>query len=196
MADKMVQVSNISPQLQVTYVDHHSSLVSLTRCFFVRRKATFGSSLHAVVYTHLHILRRSHQVLAHICTSRFSLLLGGIVSLQLNQQAGTCTIEYAESGHARAAIFLSGTPLGDRFVLLTPNVPAYTTNIHIAYTRHKWILLNLQSHGDSPMATHPHILHSRRPLTVSTYDPNAASLGASSSSADGAVDDASAIRSE
>eukprot|EP00462_Mataza_sp_D1_P020284 CAMPEP_0175140630 /NCGR_PEP_ID=MMETSP0087-20121206/11626_1 /TAXON_ID=136419 /ORGANISM="Unknown Unknown, Strain D1" /LENGTH=422 /DNA_ID=CAMNT_0016423895 /DNA_START=129 /DNA_END=1397 /DNA_ORIENTATION=+ len=39
---------------------------------------------------------------------------GTIAHLALNKALGTCTVAFAESTHARAAVFLSGTTLGDR----------------------------------------------------------------------------------
>lgn len=39
---------------------------------------------------------------------------GAITSLQLNKALGQCQVSFADSTHARAAVFLSGTTLGDR----------------------------------------------------------------------------------
>jgi hypothetical protein len=35
--------------------------------------------------------------------------------MQMNLQQGHCIVTYATAEHSRAAVFLSGTPLGDRY---------------------------------------------------------------------------------
>lgn len=51
---------------------------------------------------------------------------GPIAKMSNDKQAGTCTITFTESAHAKAAVFLAGTPLGDRPL----NVVLYSTEAH------------------------------------------------------------------
>lgn len=48
---------------------------------------------------------------------------GGITSMRLNKSLGQCTVQFGEGTHARAAVFLSGTTLGDRPLSVTIQQP-------------------------------------------------------------------------
>ncbi len=43
---------------------------------------------------------------------------GAVIRMDM-QEGGQCIIEYGEVSHSRAAVFLSGTPLGDRPLTVT-----------------------------------------------------------------------------